>query len=288
MRWSFLNYIMFKSSRKKLIALGCSYTEHYIRSSISPNINHNFTRWPQHLADMLDMECINLGSSGSGNDQILAKALDVSLNEKNIGLIVLMWSEWQRVGFQTIQGHEEYGSITKSEGWNRWDQVTPHQTDVLSEAIFEKQNPIHATRTTFRTFIYAENFLRNLPYLFIQGTNPLVYETSEERKKRRDDILAGRPVVDGLMGKINQGILQTTKEIISSPYLNYIEKNIGDKFIGWPVMSELGGYGVDNILDKVDPMRKKLRISLKDSHPNAEGHKIISQEIYDAYEKIYI
>jgi phospholipase/lecithinase/hemolysin len=53
-------------------------------------------------------------------------------------------------------------------------------------------------------------------------------------------------------------------------------------------MQELGGYNVNNILDKLDPEQKELRISAEDSHPNAEGHKIIAQEIYNAYEKIYI
>ena len=268
---------MLKSSRKKLIAIGCSFTEHYLR------LDHDFPRWPQHLADMLDMECVNLGNCGSGNDQILAKALDVSLNEKDIGLVVLMWSEWQRIGFQMYLGFEPAN-------WNRWYHSTPHDTEDWKEKLFEKQNPLHATRTAFRTFVYAEKLLRNLPYLFIQGTIALVYESDIELKKRVDYKRqhGRRSAVPGMMDKIDEGILHTTKEIISSPYLDYIEKNIGDKFIGWPIVSELGGYCVEDILDKKDPFRKKLRISVEDSHPNGEGHKIISEEIYNAYAKIYI
>ena len=74
---------MFKSSRKKLIAIGCSYTEHYLVSSQSPHIDHDFIRWPQYLAEMLDMGFVNLGRSGAGNDQILAKTLDAVIKEKN-------------------------------------------------------------------------------------------------------------------------------------------------------------------------------------------------------------
>ena len=102
---------MFKSSRKKLIAIGCSYTQHYKMNIKSPHVDHNFTRWPQHLADMLDMDCVNLGKSGSGNDQILAKTVDVVLNEKNIGLVVLMWSEWQRVEFQRYKDQSVWHQI---------------------------------------------------------------------------------------------------------------------------------------------------------------------------------
>ena len=57
-----------------------------------------------------------------------------------------------------------------------------------------------------------------------------------------------------------------------------------EKFIGWPILKELGGYNVGNMLDKIDPERKELRISNEDVHPNAKGHKIIAQEIYDSYE----
>jgi lysophospholipase L1-like esterase len=78
------------------------------------------------------------------------------------------------------------------------------------------------------------------------------------------------------------------KLFFSSSYFDYVEKNLSEKFIGWPIMQELGGYSVTNILDKLDPERTQLRISKEDIHPNAEGHKIIAQEIYNAYEKVYI
>ena len=53
--------------------------------------------------------------------------------------------------------------------------------------------------------------------------------------------------------------LSRINEIIISPYLDYIEKNIGDKkiyrYLDHFTMSELGGYCVDNILDEKDPDR---------------------------------
>lgn len=237
---------MLKSSRKKLIAIGCSYTEHYLTSNKSPDIDHDFPRWPQHLADMLDMECVNLGKSGAGNDKILAGTLDVTLKEKNIGLVVIMWSEWQRMGFQCYPD------------WDRWTHITPHDVGGWKKFILENQNVFHATRNTLRTFIHAEKLLKDLPYLFIQGIS------SQQTYRRR-----------------------SAKEIIISPYLNYIEKNIGDKFVGWPIMSELGGYCIENILDKKDPSRSKFRISRIDNHPNAAGHKFIADFLYEQYKEIY-
>ena len=34
-----------------------------------------------------------------------------------------------------------------------------------------------------------------------------------------------------------------------------------DKLIGWPLFSEVDGFCVDNILDNLDPLREKYRVS---------------------------
>jgi len=276
---------VFKSSRKKLIAIGCSYTEHNLFSKQSPDVNFDFPRWPEHLSNMLDMECVNLGKSGSGNDQILAKTLDVVLNEKNIGLIVLMWSEWQRIGFQ------------RRKSWNKWRHVNPRDTEGLNKFILENQNVFHATRNTLRTFIHAEKLLKDLPYIFIQGTfNMSLYSTTE---LETIDCSVGGPNETLDFYKVNDSRIMAAKEIIESPYINYIEKNIGNKFIGWPIMNEIGGYCIDHILDEASPHNKpgrwsqqrkgggEFRISKTDPHPNAVGHKFIADFLYDKYKEIY-
>ena len=270
--------MVFKSSRKKLIAIGCSFTAHNLNSVRSPNLDWDFTRWPQHLADMFDMDCVNLGNSGSGNDQILAKTVDVVLNEKNIGLVVLMWSEWQRVNFQRYKDQSV------------WHQIRPYTSSTddhnLVDETWRKRwlslsNTRHATRQTLRQFIHAEKLLRDLPYLFIQGTFNLPFYSTTTL----DTIECFKGGPDFL--KVNDSRRRAAGEIIRSPYLDYIEKNIGDKFIGWPIMHEIGGYSIDNILDKEDPERLKYRISEDDSHPNAAGHKLIADFLYEQYKEIY-
>ena len=241
---------MLKSSRKKLIAIGCSFTSHYLTSNQSPNLNFDFPRWPQHLADMLDMECVNLGKSGAGNDYILAKTVDATLKEKNIGLVVLMWSEWRRVGFQRFRDS------------NKWTHAIPNDVEDWKKPVLEKQNKFHATRNTLRTFIHAEKILSDIPYMFIQGTQAIFFR---KHLTRRD----------------------VSTEILKSPYLDYIENNISDKFIGWPIMSEIGGYCMDDILNKKGPTRLEYRISSYDAHPNAAGHKFIAEFLYEKYKEIY-
>ena len=63
---------------KKLVALGCSYTEN----------QYPFTVWPELLAKKLDMECVNLAKCGKGNEYIYSSILDYLFLE-NIGLLLL-------------------------------------------------------------------------------------------------------------------------------------------------------------------------------------------------------
>ena len=278
---------MFKSSRKKLIAIGCSFTEHHLTSSLSPNLNFDFPRWPQHLADMLDMECVNLGKQGAGNDYILAKTVDVMLREKDVGLVVLMWSEWQRIGFQHY------------ENWNIWNHFTPHYTDqdhsfVCASKLFDLQNPRHATRNALRTFIHAEKILRDVPYMFIQGTYNIFYYNVETLKTI--DCQAGTPHENMNFNLVNNSRDQSAKEMFAChDYFDYIENNVIGKFIGWPIMKELGGYCISDVIEKPDPYRvwrpdpskTTLTISKDDSHPNAAGHKVIAELLYEKYKEIY-
>lgn len=271
---------MFKSSRKKLIAIGCSYTADW----------NTFPPWPTVLAEMLDMECVNLGDTGSGNDEILAKTIDTVLNEKNIGLIVLMWSEWHRWSFQ--QSHSD---------WEYWWHVQPHRQNRVPRRmpcpkhklnvndwvpyLLEAQNPHHITQQTFRTFIHAEKLLKDIPHLYVQGCFGIPWYNV----KSGELINCGDHTVNAHLNffNVNNSRKEVARQMILSPYLEYIEDNISKYFIGWPIMSEIGGYCFDEVLDKIDPSKLKLRISKKDSHPNGAGHKIIAQEIHNAYAKIY-
>jgi lysophospholipase L1-like esterase len=91
-------------------------------------------------------------------------------------------------------------------------------------------------------------------------------------------------MIQGVWAAVDWSHPQMAKTFINSKIFYEIDE---DKFIGWPIMWEIGGYTINNILNKLDPEGKHLRISDEDRHPNAEGHKIMAQELYNAYEKIY-
>jgi len=261
-------------AKNKLIAIGCSYTEHYEDSIYADESELNFIRWPQHLADKLDMECVNLGKASMGQEYMVAKLLDTLISEKNIGLIVIMWSEWQRLDFQFRPG----------KGTNGWVNLHPHRDNFEVErypinreariALLEHNNVISATMRSLRFFLMAQELIKDIPYLMIQGCNPLC------------DVLYLHPESDNVDWQIvAQMRNKSIKQIINSPISDRINEN---NFIGWPIFEDIGGYYLDNYLDEIDPERIKYRISENDSHPNGLGHEIISEEIlYDKYMEIY-
>ena len=240
-------------SRKKLIAIGCSYTKMSRKKSLAAIGNRH---WPEYLAEKLDMNCVNLGAAGQGNEYILSKLIDTVLSEKNIGLVVLMWSEWIRQDFQDPA--------------NGWYFFHPHKDKSRKErypidlksrnSILQYNDPYNLTMKSLRYFLMSQMLLKDIPYLMIQGTSPL----QNMNEKTAFKLVIAAMVESKIFNEINP-----------------------DQFIGWPILEQIGGYTVGDILNKIDPEQKELRISKDDTHPNAEGHKIMSQEIYNAYEKIY-
>tara|TARA_R110000782_G_scaffold90757_1_gene173919 strand:- start:337 stop:1020 length:684 start_codon:yes stop_codon:yes gene_type:complete len=93
--------IMLKSSRKKLIVSGDSFTagSNY-RTPGDGSIKNNQTYiWPDILAEKLDMECVNLGEGGTGNEKIHNEMFDELCHPKDIGLAICMWSSFDRWDF---------------------------------------------------------------------------------------------------------------------------------------------------------------------------------------------
>ena len=62
--------------RKKLIVSGCSFTTKDYVSSTYPDIDTSYPKWPELLAEKLDMDLVNLAFSGMGNRGILLTLLE--------------------------------------------------------------------------------------------------------------------------------------------------------------------------------------------------------------------
>ena len=108
---------MLKKS-KILLVSGCSWTNKNFKSLFHPELDTTWPKWPELLAKKLDMQCINLGKCGSGQEYIYSSILDAiqSYDPKEIGLIISAWSLSPRRDYGTIDGwrndrHDMVGDI---------------------------------------------------------------------------------------------------------------------------------------------------------------------------------
>ena len=270
--------------KKILLATGCSMTDSNYVSETNPEIDCSWPKWPELIAKKLDMECINLGQNGAGNEYIYSSLLEKILKNKDqIGLVMVGWTQCQRKDYQE---------------WNNWKQTRVDPDGDVFGWI----------RKTLRYMIslqlVCENY--NIPYkqfqminLFEGWTNGL-YKTDVQLKRNRND-----PKYEfqyRYPGDRDKDRLKLQKILIDyEPYINV--KN----FIGWPTIDNLGGYNIEiktiqksrkeleelwnicrtdkkkarELIEKGSEFQDELIISEWDQHPNEKGQQKIAEFLYD-------
>ena len=109
-----------------------------------------------------------------------------------------------------------------------------------------------------------------LPYAHFQMLHPFK-DVLDGLKPGEGDVLSGefdkdfRYKFDGNVNKAKEKLLK-----IIMKYNNLID----EKFLGWPMVSQLGGWYMNDGL-------KDYKISELDRHPNSEGQKLIMEKLYD-------
>ena len=264
----------FTETSKKLIVSGCSYSD----NCWTENNAYGFPVWPELLAKKLKMECVNLSKSGMGNEYIYSSILDTIPKHKNIGLVLPMWSEFLRLDF-----HVENLKVPRVEfesGWTplafpalngKQDRHAQEWKNIMMKDLYMKgfgRNKANIKRS-FRMFYMFQQTMKslNIPFLQLIGTRPV---------DKGNFLNYNRSLDNDHSGKL------FCHEIIDSPYLSLIDDNL---FLGWPIMPQIGGWYIDSFLDEYE--YEDVRISLDDCHPNAKGHKLISEKLYKYYENRY-
>jgi len=263
-----LNYMPMK---KILLASGCSFTTPNFISELHPKLDCSWPKWPELLAKKLDMDCINLGQNGAGNEYIYSSLLEKILEIKDksqIGLVIPAWTQSQRIDYQVNSK-----GIWKNERYNP-------NGDVFS---FVKKS----LRYMLSLQILCERY--NIPYkqcqmisLFDGWINGL-WKTDIERYSNRND--PNFKLGYAYPGNDPEKDRKRCQQIMLE-YETYINvKN----FIGWPLVTELGGHTVEvptlrHNAKSADDDKEWITdylISNIDLHPNEKGHKVIAEFLYD-------
>jgi len=90
-------------SKKILLVSGDSWGDPNWTSIQHPSMDCSWPKWPELLAKKLDMDCVNLCKSGSGQERIYSTLLDKLTDEwymNDIGLVLPAWSTAPRRDYQ--------------------------------------------------------------------------------------------------------------------------------------------------------------------------------------------
>jgi len=133
---------------RRLIAFGCSYTE-------GIGLNKEET-WPDVLANKLNLECINNGTSGASNKQILHNVLNFNFSPNDI--VIILWTF-----------HSRHCIISQDE----IKQIGPWQvTNSEDKTQIVAQNPHDYYHNLYDWFdsLYINYTYYNLAFYFLKNT----------------------------------------------------------------------------------------------------------------------
>ena len=262
---------------KKLLTFGCSYTDDkYIElTSKYPqlidllkdndgNMTKPFPFWPELLSKKLDMKYENYAQCGFGNDGIHATFLEKTVGRDDIEMVIIMWSEFMRLdmemAYDTMFGSKfewfKNNIASTTEGGKNADNTKNlrhkqiHVADTLNK--YNLIHPVAMLRKSVRHFYEVQEICksRNIPVFQIMGMPP-------SRKANEK---------------------QSCKHIINNPVAEEIDN---ERFIGWPMLTQIGGFSCGSLLYDADPKRDKYFINHDNVHPNASGQEFISDLLYE-------
>ena len=190
---------------KKLVVSGCSWGDQIFFSPFHPDMDCDWPKWPEILAEKLGMECVNLCKCGAGQEYIYSSISDYlqKTPKEEIGQVIAAWSTAPRRCFQIK---------------NRWSN---DRKDMRGDIAYWTERSIR--------YQYAfQNLMEQtqLPYLHFQMISLYRGHLWELRKK----------IDKNKIEEMRKSVLDTIK---NTPY------KFNDKFINWPGDDELGGYTLE-------------------------------------------
>ena len=269
--------------KKILLVSGCSFSDPIFESDIHPEMICDWPKWPELVAEELNMQCVNLSSSGSGNEKIysvisdyLTTPIDKELSftskrhiiDKNfkfpmpqkksdIGLVVAAWSQAHRRDWSMRN------TLRDKSKKDRW-------TNMLTD---DKGDIYYWFLKSVRYQYAYQNLCKqlDLPYVQFQMISMWrawvheIIETWNDSKKEEEykNRKFWREIKSNLV-----------KHLDDTGYRQLINK----KFLGWP-----GDIKTDNYYGKTswtlsDCLSQEERLSDIDRHPNKQGHEKLAEE----------
>ena len=262
-------------SMKYLIVSGDSNTDPYFDSINHPDMDFNWKKWPELLAEKLGMQVINVARSAQGNEYIYSTIRDeiIKIEDKSqIGLVIAAWSQATRKDYKQLlnaySGEDKLGK-PKLGSANAWRDVTVNTHGNLP-------GWVQKSLGHYLDFqILCERY--NLPYVQFQMIE-LFENYLDGHFPSQTEIHFG---ADPNTRAVYSGDVIKDEKVILKSILECEKKLDTSKFMGWPPVDKerLGGWRFKDQLDIWWDINSPHRVSEFDNHPNKYGHIAICDKI---------
>lgn len=242
--------------KKKLIVSGCSWGDKIFFSPFHPDMDCDWPKWPEILAEKLNMECVNLCKCGAGQEYIYSSLSDYiqTTPKEEIGQVIAAWSTAPRRCYKIK---------------NRW---TNDRQDNRGDLTYWTERSIRY-QYAFQNLMEQEK----LPYIQFQMISlyrgylhELNKTINENETTKFPSNTAGTHL--NISPEIEDLRIAVLKTLENSPYYN----KFNDKFINWPTDVDIGGFSIE-----FEVLNEEHKISELDRHPNAKGQQKIAEYLYD-------
>ena len=287
-------------AKKIMIAGGCSYTDPDYKTSNkdkdqTPGL---WPMWPEHLGKKLDLEVINTGRSGAGNEEIIHCVMEnLLLYGDRVDTVVVLFSEFDRLRWHGItniammaevqisQGTKPEFQSNKSMAWRKEMGL-----DNLAYNFFtSKEFP--TLRYTYIKYCLEDNMRRMLMF-------------AEYCKSKNINFICAQGCTHFQLSFLNrlshEGFFASASHTphdeyvrlwLQNPWFGKLESEWKDNIIGWPFDPLLNGSTFDSLRymgKKPFHWRNdKWNVDEIDLHPNAEAQKLFGDIFYERYQKLY-
>lgn len=284
-----MSYKINLTGKKYLIAAGDSWTDPYFKSDFHPSLDCSYPKWPEILAERLNLTAVNTGRCGAGNIGIYGQVLDeiMQYEPEQIGLVLVGWSKAERSDWERVKKLSSRGrACKKGEASTQFGFVWENRTVDL-EGNFHSH--IRRSHRMYYSLQCLCNYL-NIPFYQFQMIKPFtnhVFAPDRFSRFKKSHTVDERAISmhykfdeeewnsPKWTQKLFKDALQYTFEELLTTWrtTDVFEKIDAERFLNWPVLHKIGGIGsLDQIMEEYEKAHCcKMRISNIDQHPNREG-----------------
>ncbi|MBC8430259.1 MAG: hypothetical protein H8D92_02550 [Pelagibacteraceae bacterium] len=248
--------------KKILLVSGCSFTDPNMVSVPHPDLDTSWPKWPELVAKELDMDCVNLALSGSGNERIYSSISDyltqpyavrkgMTYHKPDIGLVVAAWSQGNRRDWSKRK------LVTRTQKQDSWTNMN-----------FDDKGDLYYWLLKSVRYQYAyQNLCKQLKLPYVQFQMISLWRAYVHFK------------IDEL-GKDRQHWETEMKECLAATGYNEL---MNTNFLGWPSCVINNKYWNEKSWTLSDCLKQQDKISDTDRHPNKQGHEKLAEEFLKHY-----